>query len=152
MEIQNARYTNAEGAIAVEIDGETHFIAPGATNRAAALVQDFVNQGGTIAPYEPDPMATVEQFREAINAMLEATARSRNYDSGVSLAGYATPYEPNDKWRQEGQAFVIWRSLVWQYAYEQFDAVMLGQREVPTVDEFLSELPAIDWGDEAGDE
>lgn len=34
---------------------------------------------------------------------------------------------------------------MWIYAYAELDRVTLGEREVPTVEEFIAELPVIEW-------
>jgi hypothetical protein len=36
-----------------------------------------------------------------------------------------------------------WRSLVWAYAYLELAKVKSGQREIPALDAFLAELPAV---------
>lgn len=41
--------------------------------------------------------------------------------------------------------FVAWRDAVWLYAYVERDRVMAGEREQPTVEEFIGELPVIEW-------
>lgn len=87
--------------------------------------------------------ATVGRFRSAIQAHVDATAKSRNYDGGNALASYVASTNP--QWAAEAQAFVGWRDAVWLYAYAELDKVMAGQRDQPSVEEFLDELPAIEW-------
>lgn len=89
--------------------------------------------------------AAVETFRSAIQAHVDATAQSRNYDNGNSLASYVA--STNTQWAGEAQAFVAWRDAVWSYAYSELDRVVSGEREKPSVDGFVSELPAIVWPD-----
>jgi len=87
--------------------------------------------------------ATVEQFRSAIQAHVDAAAATRLYDSGNSLASYVASTNP--AWAAEATAFVAWRDAVWAYAYTELDRVMAGEREQPTVEEFIGELPVIEW-------
>lgn len=87
--------------------------------------------------------ATVEVFRAAIQAHVDVTAESRNYDGGNALASYVASTNP--QWAAEAQAFVAWRDAVWLHAYSELDKVMAGEREQPSVEEFLRELPAIEW-------
>jgi hypothetical protein len=87
--------------------------------------------------------ALVEQFRSAIQAHVDATARGRNYDGGNSLASYTSSTNP--AWAAEATAFVAWRDAVWIYAYAELDKAMTGQRPVPEVEAFVAELPAIAW-------
>lgn len=87
----------------------------------------------------------VEQFRAAIQSHVDETARSRRYDSGNSLASYVASTNPT--WAAEAAAFVAWRDAVWAYAYAELDKVTAvpPQREVPTVETFIAELPAMVW-------
>lgn len=87
--------------------------------------------------------ALVEQFRSAIQAHVDTTARSRNYDGGNSLASYTLSTNP--AWAAEATAFVAWRDAAWLYAYAELDKAMTGQRPVPTVEAFVAELPPIVW-------
>lgn len=93
--------------------------------------------------YTPSPEEVVESFRRAIQSHIDATAQARSYDSGTSLAGYVS--STNAAWAAEAQAFVAWRDAVWVYAYAELDKVTGGQREVPTVEGFIAELPAMVW-------
>ena len=43
----------------------------------------------------------------------------------------------------EGKAFKKWRSAVWTKSYEILNAVLDGEREIPTEEELLSELPKL---------
>lgn len=99
-------------------------------------------------PVEPEPEPPTQEeviasFRWAIQGHIDATARSKNYDSGTSLAGYVASTNP--VWAAEAQAFVAWRDAVWVYAYTELDKVTSGQRAVPDVEDFITELPAMVW-------
>lgn len=94
-------------------------------------------------PEPPTPEQIIASFRLAIQSHVDAVAQSRNYDSGTSLAGYVASTNP--AWAAEAQAFVAWRDAVWVYAYTELDKVTGGQREAPTVEDFIAELPAIAW-------
>ena len=85
----------------------------------------------------------IEQFRSAIQSHVDATAASRRYDNGVSLASYVASGNP--EWASEAQAFVAWRDAVWVYAYAELDRVLDGEREQPSVEAFIAELPMIQW-------
>lgn len=87
--------------------------------------------------------ALIEAFRLAIQAHVDAAARSRRYDSGNSLASYVASTNP--VWAAEAQAFVAWRDEVWAYSYAELDKVLAGQRPPPTIGEFLSGLDPIEW-------
>ncbi|PWJ78340.1 hypothetical protein C7441_1165 [Pseudaminobacter salicylatoxidans] len=90
---------------------------------------------------------TVELFRVAIQSHVDMVASSRRYDSGNSLASYVA--SGNAQWAAEAQAFVGWRDAVWIHAYAELDKVLAGERQQPTVEAFLAELPFIEWPAEA---
>lgn len=98
-------------------------------------------------PRPPDDPLSEEQivssFRSAIQSHIDAVAQSHNYDGGTSLASYVASTNPT--WAAEAQSFIAWRDAVWTYAYAELDKVTSGQREVPTVEDFIAELPAMEW-------
>ena len=85
----------------------------------------------------------VEVFRLEIQALIDAKASERQYDSGATLASYVN--STNDQWAAEAKAFVAWRDQVWAYALAELDKVQAGEREQPNVEVFLSELPVFEW-------
>lgn len=93
------------------------------------------------APQEPEPAPpTLEDYRAAIRAHVDATAQARLYDNAVSCASYLNSTSPI--WAAEAQAFVAWRDAVWVYVLAELDKVQSGQREQPTVEQFVAELAA----------
>ena len=86
---------------------------------------------------------TLDDYRYAIQTHIDATAQERQYDSGVSCATYVNSTNP--QWAAEAAAFVAWRDAVWSYAFTELEKVLNEQRPQPTIDEFLSELPAMQW-------
>lgn len=98
---------------------------------------------------EPEPPTQEEiigAFRRAIQSHVDDVARTHKYDSGTSLASYVS--STNTTWAAEAVAFVAWRDLVWAYAYTELDKVQNELREVPTIEEFISELPSMVWPEE----
>lgn len=91
--------------------------------------------------------ATVDGFRLAIQSHVDQTAQARRYDNGNSLASYVA--STNEAWAAEAQAFVAWRDAVWVHAYAELDKVTSGERSVPGLDQFMDELPAMVWPEEA---
>ncbi len=91
-----------------------------------------------------DPVAVrLDDYRLAIQAHVDATAQARQYDSGITCASYVG--STNSAWAAEAQAFVAWRDAVWGHAYGELAQVASGQREQPTIDALLVELPAMIW-------
>ena len=98
-----------------------------------------------VIPADPARVAEAVRstFEQAIQGHLNAGAVAAGYDDVSTVVSYAEePAVP--KFQNDGIAFRKWRSLVWAYAYEQLDAVKSGEREQPTVDEFLLELPVLE--------
>lgn len=91
---------------------------------------------------EPEP-PTGDDYRRAIQTMVDGEAQSKRYDNGASLASYAASTVPT--WAAEANAFIAWRDQVWAYAYTELDKVQNGEREQPSVEDFLSELPSMEW-------
>lgn len=94
-------------------------------------------------PEPPTPEEVIEAFRVAIQSHVDEQARFRRYESGNSLATYVN--STNLQWVAEATAFVAWRDAVWAYSYAELDKVLAAQRQQPTIDDFLDELPALVW-------
>lgn len=91
---------------------------------------------------EEQQAALMKAMTDAVQAHMDAKARAKGYDNLLSAVTYAE--EPTvPKFQAEGVAFRAWRSAVWAYCYEQLDAVLSGQRETPTVEQLISELPPL---------
>lgn len=139
--IESAKYAE-NGSIIAMIEGVEMVVPDDTANRHRRMLAEWEAQGNTIQPYVPPP-PTQQEYANAIQAHVDATARARDYMDGVSLASYVASTNPT--WAAEAAAFVSWRDIVWAYAYEQLDAVENGLREQPTVAGLVAELPAITW-------
>ncbi|AWC25444.1 hypothetical protein CO731_04941 [Aminobacter sp. MSH1] len=94
-------------------------------------------------PEVPEPAPTVDDYKNAIVAMLDAMAQQRRYDNAVSISTYVNSTNP--QWAAEAAAYVAWRDAVWVYAYAELMRVETGQRPQPSVIDFLAELPSMVW-------
>ncbi|PJO48916.1 hypothetical protein [Brucella pituitosa] len=96
---------------------------------------------------EADPnhpgLDPIDVFRLEIQAMIDGKAKERQYDSGATLASYVN--STVELWATEAQAFVAWRDAVWIFALAELDKVQAGERDQPSVEDFLAELPAFEW-------
>lgn len=93
-----------------------------------------------------DPIAapaSITDYENAIQNLVDSTAREKQFRDGVTLASYIGSTIP--KWAAEAQAFVAWRDNVWFYAYGELAKVQAGQRQQPTVEQFLTEITPIAW-------
>ena len=77
-------------------------------------------------------------FNNAIQTHLDSKAKEFRYDnmmSARSYAGYENPFQA------EAQKLAVWASSCWVKAGEIEADVQSGNRDMPTIDEVLSELP-----------
>lgn len=98
---------------------------------------------GEVVAYNPASEPTITDYENAIQNLVDSTARERQFRDGVTLASYIGSTKP--KWAAEAQAFVAWRDNVWSYAYGELAKVQAGQRPQPTVEQFLAEIAPIAW-------
>ncbi|MGG7581042.1 hypothetical protein [Rhizobium sp. Nf11,1] len=97
-----------------------------------------------LAEYEAFLSApTIADYQTAIQEMVDETARGKQFNDGVTLASYANSTNP--EWAGQALAFIAWRDQVWLYAYAELEKVQSGEREQPTVEQIIAELPLIAW-------
>lgn len=105
---------------------------------------DDVGADETFSKTTPAPSAAqiVAMYVAAVQAHLDAAARAAGYDNIHTAVSYADESAVS-KFQFEGAAFRAWRSLCWAYCYAQLDAVDTQQRNQPTIDELVAELPSL---------
>lgn len=106
-------------------------------NYADEISDDQVTRTWSVAVPE------IGEYQAAIEAHVDAVARAKGYSSAVSCASYVN--SANTVWQAEAEAFIAWRDATWVYAFAELASVQSGNRAVPTVDEFIAELPVIEW-------
>ena len=98
---------------------------------------------------EVDPVITarvLELVKKMVGEKLDAFAKTREYDSIVSLATYATSAIP--KFKEEGQRGVDVRDATFVAMYGYLEEMMQGTAFVPkSMYEVESKLPALTWED-----
>lgn len=132
-----------------EIHGEK--IPDAAVEISANQWEDFIKSPGrrrwdgeNVVEYTPPaPIPTADDYRREIQSLIDTTAQERQYDSGATLASYVNSTVP--EWAAEAQTFVAWRDQVWAYARAEIGKVQSGEREHPSVEDFLDELPGFEW-------
>ena len=90
-----------------------------------------------------------KMFTDAIQNYLDTTAQERRYDNIFTAISYVN--STDETFAREAQACLVWRDKVWRKCYDILDAVEAGEREVPTIEELIAELPVIDWNDSVGE-
>ena len=105
----------------------------------------WLGEGNTPLPYtgSNSPSPTIIDYENAIQNLVDSTAREKQFRDDVTLASYIGSTIP--KWAAEAQAFVAWRDNVWFYAYGELAKVQAGQRQQPTVEQFIAEIAPIAW-------
>jgi len=83
-------------------------------------------------------------INNAIQTHLDTQAQSLRYDN-INAIGKYVGYD-ND-FRTEAEALGAWVSSCWKVAGEIEADVKAGNREMPTVDEVLNELPKYNGGE-----
>jgi hypothetical protein len=103
---------------------------------------DWLADGNEPDPADTPPI-TLADYQDAVQDMLDAKAKERNYDDILSLCTYVASGNP--LFAAEGQAGVSWRDAAWAKCYEVLAEVRAATRPQPTVEELIAELPAMVW-------
>lgn len=97
-----------------------------------------------LAPPQPTQDELRARFSLAIQARLDAWARTRNYDGVLSATTYATSTVP--KFQAEGQRAVELRDQTWAAAYAILAEVLAGTRPMPaSLVDIEADLPVLEW-------
>ena len=88
------------------------------------------------------PKPALANFDEAMEDFLVQERSERGYTTREPDAYLSSS---NPRWAQDAQDWVAHRDEVMEYALALINAVQSGQREPPTMEEFISGLPTITW-------
>ena len=101
-------------------------------------------------PEAPDDATLIRVYSDAIQEALNSKARERRYDSIQSAITYRG--DPNAQFAAEADALFAWRSTVWTYSTNVLSQALAGEIAVPSMEDFLSNLPTFHWPDEVTDD
>ena len=90
-----------------------------------------------------DAPGTQAALVKAVQDYMDATVQTRGYDGIATACTYAT--STDETFRHEGQICVAWRDKVWRYCYDTLAKVLAGERDIPTAEELIAELPKLEW-------
>ena len=86
---------------------------------------------------------TLEDYKAAIQDHIDAVAQAKDYDSGVSLAGYKG--SAVEAYAADADAFTTWRDPLWLTVFGILTDVQSGAIPQPTIPELIAMLPAPPW-------
>ena len=85
---------------------------------------------------------TQGEYTAALEAMYDAKAAERRYDSRLTCAlraGYPGPFQ------SEGTAFAVWMDTCNMTAYDIMGQVLAGDITMPSIAELLAMMPPMEW-------
>lgn len=88
------------------------------------------------------PKLVQAELTLALENYYDQVAQVKKYDNRLTCAlraGYAGPFQ------SEGIQFAIWMDTCNEAAYTIMDAVLAGNRGIPTAEQLISELPTPPW-------
>lgn len=91
---------------------------------------------------EEQEAALQKHYTNLIQHILDVEARKLGYDNCNSVCTYVNTGV--QKFDDEGVAFRKWRSAVWAKGYEILADVQSGKMEIPTEEELVALLPALE--------
>ena len=106
-------------------------------------------QGNVRTPFDqfvenPDLSNSMLQteYELPIEDLMDKKAQEKRYKNADRLMVYTS--STNRQWKAEADEFVQWRDDMFAYCYQVLNDIAAGNRDVPTVQELLSELPEIE--------
>jgi len=118
---------------------------PPAPEGKVAVPDGYALEGGEWVQqwrFDDAPAPTMADYDAAMEEHLRAERVARGYTTREPDA-YANSQVP--RWKQDAEDWVAHRDAVMLYAHEILNAVQSGQRQPPTMAEFKSGLPQIEW-------
>lgn len=85
-----------------------------------------------------------KRLTDGVQNWMDNIVQERNYDNVHTCVGTYL-YSPVEKFRLEAEAVRDWVSYVWAKCYEILAQVEAGERDIPTLEEVISELPVLVW-------
>lgn len=105
----------------------------------------YILQGGDVVPVPVralSPAEIIAQYTTALDTHIDAVARADKWDSRITCAlraGY-----PN-QWQAKGIAFGVWMDACYTQAYQIMADVQAQTRTLPSIEEFIAEMPVMEW-------
>lgn len=85
----------------------------------------------------------IKRLAAAVQRHMDSAAQAQGYDSIMSLCSYLG--SSVTEWAAEAYAGAQWRDDVWSACKVIMDDTIARKRPVPTEEELIAELPALEW-------
>jgi hypothetical protein len=92
---------------------------------------------------EPTNEELLLTYENKIQAIIDATAKSKGYDNSYTCLSYLN--SKNTTWKTEAETFLDWRDSVWEKCHELLNAYNEGKLKKLTIEQIIAELPKITW-------
>lgn len=125
-------------------DAETHNIAELPPVRSG----DTVTQAWQVVALTAEQIAerqaaVVAEYERALDAHLDAVAKSHRFPSGRHALALRAGYQ--NYWQALGTAFGTWMDQCNVQAATLLQSVLAGQAQKPTLEAFIADLPVFEW-------
>lgn len=118
------------------------------------LVEDLILENGEVRPVFSLESLTSEEIQGKLNEVklsfiaivenfLDSTVQAKDYKNILHACSYAN--STVEQYKNEALSVMTWRDNVWMTAYSIQNSILAGQRIVPTEQQFVSELPILEW-------
>lgn len=133
-----------------DVNNQTEHVLEPTEENYNKFVKQFVEQWEAekerLAPTPEELKAQEEariqkQLTDAVQHVLDSKAQELLYDNCLSVCSYIDTGV--QKFDAEGKAFRAWRSQVWAKGYEILAQVQSGEREIPSEENLIAELPEL---------
>ena len=118
-------------------------------NENDAHIAETTSSGATARTFKivANEAPTVEEIKKvyenAVQAHLDATARTKGYSDSYTCLSYHK--STDEVWRTDSAIFNAWRDAVWHKCHEILNAFTCGAIPQPTNEEVIAQLPKIEW-------
>lgn len=131
-------YTTDENNIIVQVDKSSKKALEGYKQTNENICPEMIdNLDGTFS--NPVTVPNIEVYKQAQQAHVLEVLKSKDYDSLQNLALYTS--RPTSIYHDEAVALADWNEACIIAGYQTLNDVKDNLREMPTVDEYIAELP-----------
>lgn len=117
-------------------------------NKSLAMIDNNVTYNYELVPLEPEEVMLKMNdlklfFVSIIEKLLDETVQQKDYKNILHACSYSESSIP--QYKAETLAVIYWRDSVWGKTYQIQNEILVGQRAIPTLEQFLAEMPVMEW-------